>query len=75
MTESAPDPDFGKRVVDKVTWRLVPFIFLCYVVAYLDRVNIGFVKGPLQADLGLSAEVFGRGAGSLRVARFAPALP
>lgn len=60
MTE---DPDFGKRVVGKVTARLIPFIFLCYVIAYIDRVNIGFVKGPLQADLGLSAEVFGRGAG------------
>jgi sugar phosphate permease len=28
----------------KVAWRLLPFLFLCYVVAYLDRVNVGFAK-------------------------------
>lgn len=33
-----------ERVYGKVTWRLIPFLFLCYVAAYLDRVNIGFAK-------------------------------
>jgi ACS family tartrate transporter-like MFS transporter len=51
-----------KRVVSKVTRRIIPFIFTCYVVAYLDRVNIGMAKG-LGADLHLSKEQLGFGAG------------
>jgi ACS family tartrate transporter-like MFS transporter len=54
--------DLRKRVVSKVTWRIIPFIFTCYVVAYLDRVNIGMAKG-LGADLHLSKEQLGFGAG------------
>jgi D-galactonate transporter len=43
--------------------RLVPFLFLCYAAAYLDRVNIGFAKLQLQDDLGFSDTVYGIGAG------------
>jgi MFS transporter, ACS family, tartrate transporter len=51
------------RVVPKVTRRLVPFLFLSYVVAYLDRVNIGFAARAMQTDLELSNQVYGVGAG------------
>ncbi len=44
----------GRLVVSRVIRRLIPFIFLCYVVAYIDRVNIGFAANQLQRDLGLS---------------------
>ena len=47
----------------KVSWRLMPFLMLCYVVAYLDRVNVGFAKLQMLADLHLSDTVFGFGAG------------
>jgi D-galactonate transporter len=47
----------------RVSWRLLPFLFLCYVVAYLDRVNVGFAKLQMQADLHLSDTVYGLGAG------------
>jgi MFS transporter, ACS family, tartrate transporter len=47
----------------KVTWRLLPFLMLCYVVAYLDRVNVGFAALTMNADLGLTATQFGFGAG------------
>ena len=47
----------------RVTSRLIPFIFLCYVIAYIDRVNIGFAATELQRDLGLSDAAFGLGAG------------
>lgn len=47
----------------RVSWRLMPFLFLCYVVAYLDRVNVGFAKLQMQADLGFSDTVYGLGAG------------
>ena len=39
----------------KVTWRLLPFLMLCYVVAYLDRVNVGFARLQMLSDLGFSA--------------------
>ena len=47
----------------KVRWRLIPFLFLLYVVAYLDRVNVGFASLDMNRDLGLSAAVYGFGAG------------
>jgi MFS transporter, ACS family, tartrate transporter len=52
-----------KRVFKKVIGRLVPFMFLCYVVAYIDRVNIGFAADQMQRDLSMSNTVYGMGAG------------
>ena len=52
-----------RRVLRQVTGRLVPFIFLCYVVAYLDRVNIGFAATDMQKDLGIGNAAYGFGAG------------
>jgi MFS transporter, ACS family, tartrate transporter len=43
--------------------RLIPFLFLLYVVAYLDRVNIGFAALDMNRDLGFSATVYGLGSG------------
>ena len=50
-------------VIARVTRRLIPFAFICYVVAYIDRVNIGFAARELQADLGLTATQYGIGGG------------
>ena len=47
----------------KVTRRIIPFLFLCYVFAYVDRVNVGFAKLQMQQDLGISDSVYGIGAG------------
>src|SRR5437773_2240422 len=47
----------------KIVRRLIPFLMLCYFAAYLDRVNVGFAALTMNADLGLSAEMFGFGAG------------
>lgn len=51
-----------RQVVSKVTRRIMPFIFICYVVAYLDRVNLGMAEG-MQKDLGLTDTQFGLGGG------------
>jgi ACS family tartrate transporter-like MFS transporter len=59
---SGPPPQ-RERTIALVTRRLIPFAFICYVVAYIDRVNIGFAAGDLQRDLGLSATEYGFGAG------------
>jgi MFS transporter, ACS family, tartrate transporter len=53
----------GQATISRVVRRLIPFIFLCYVVAYIDRVNIGFAAKILQHDLGLSDAAFGFGGG------------
>lgn len=52
-----------KRVMRKVTLRIVPFIMLLYFIAFLDRVNIGFAALTMNQDLGFSPTVFGIGAG------------
>jgi MFS family permease len=59
----APPSTFEEATYRKVTWRLAPFLMLCYVVAYLDRVNVGFAKLQMTTDLGLSDAVYGFGAG------------
>jgi ACS family tartrate transporter-like MFS transporter len=56
-------PVDGSAVVSRVIRRLIPFIFCCYVVAYVDRVNIGFAAQDLQRDLALSDWAYGFGAG------------
>lgn len=57
------ESEFEKQVYARVTWRLIPFLFLCYIFAYVDRVNVGFAKLQMQQDLGLSDQVYGFGAG------------
>jgi ACS family tartrate transporter-like MFS transporter len=58
------DHDLRREIViRRVTRRLIPFAFICYVVAYIDRVNIGFAARELQHDLALSATQYGVGAG------------
>jgi len=55
---------------NRVSWRLMPFLFLCYVAAYLDRVNVGFAKLQMQADLHFSDAVYGVGAGIFFIGYF-----
>ena len=50
-------------VARKVLWRLLPFLMLCYFVAFLDRVNVGFAALTMNRDLGLTAAMYGFGAG------------
>ena len=47
----------------KVRWRLIPFLFLLYIVAYLDRVNVGFASLDMNRDLAFSSAVYGLGSG------------
>ncbi len=54
----------------KVTKRLVPFLIVCYFVAYLDRVNVSFAALTMNQDLGLSQTAFGFGAGIFFIAYF-----
>jgi ACS family tartrate transporter-like MFS transporter len=63
MITPAVTADVGRATLAKVSWRLLPFLLLLYVVAWIDRVNIGFAALQMNADLGFSAAVYGFGAG------------
>jgi ACS family tartrate transporter-like MFS transporter len=52
-----------KKVLMSCSWRLIPFLSLLMIVALIDRVNVGFAALQMNRDLGLSASVFGFGAG------------
>jgi MFS transporter, ACS family, tartrate transporter len=52
-----------RSTTKKVTLRLIPFLFLCFTISILDRVNIGFAALQMNKDLGFSNAVFGFGAG------------
>ena len=57
------DMEIEKRTLKKITWRIVPFIMILYLIAYIDRVNIGFAALTMKEDLGFTASVLGFGAG------------
>jgi D-galactonate transporter len=57
-------------VFRKVIRRIVPFLILCYVVSYLDRVNVGFAKLQMSQDLGFSEAAYGLGAGLFFIGYF-----
>ncbi len=64
-----PSPE-ERSAYRKVTWRLLPFLMLCYVAAYLDRVNIGFARLQMLGDLRFSETVYGLGAGMFFIGYF-----
>ncbi len=59
-----------KRVMSKISWRIIPFIMLLYFIAFLDRVNVGFAAIHMNEDLGLSPAIFGFGAGLFFIGYF-----
>ena len=57
------DPRVLATAISKATWRLVPFLLLMYILAFLDRANVGFAKESFQLDTGLSEAAYAFGAG------------
>lgn len=75
---AAAAPDAGEleaRTIHKVMRRLVPYLIVCYFVAYLDRVNVGFAALTMNEDLGLTASMYGFGAGVFFLAYFVFEVP
>jgi ACS family tartrate transporter-like MFS transporter len=64
------EPRDEGQVLAKIRRRLIPFMFLLYIVSYVDRVNVGFAALQMNQDLGLSASVFGFGAGIFFIGYF-----
>jgi MFS transporter, ACS family, tartrate transporter len=55
--------ELATTTLRRVTWHLIPFLFLLYIVAWLDRVNVGFAALQMNSDLGFSSAAFGFGSG------------
>lgn len=61
---ASPRPaDVATVTLRKVSLRLIPFLFILYIVAWLDRVNVGFAALQMNSDLGFSSAAFGFGSG------------
>jgi MFS transporter, ACS family, tartrate transporter len=67
-------PEQSRVLFSKITWRLIPLLFLCYIIAYIDRINVGFAKLQLREVLGVDekifSSVFGLGAGLFFIGYF-----
>jgi len=59
-----------ESIYRKVTWRIMPLLLVCYIVAYLDRVNVGFAKLQMMQALDFSDVVYGLGAGIFFIGYF-----
>ncbi len=53
----------GKQARKRITQRLMPFLIGLFIIAYIDRVNVGYANLQMSKDLGFNAEIFGFGAG------------
>lgn len=61
---------FSAATYRKVAWRLIPFLFVCYILAYLDRVNVGFAKLGMKVEPWFSDAVFATGSGIFFIGYF-----
>jgi MFS transporter, ACS family, tartrate transporter len=63
-----------KATLSKVSWRLIPLLFLCYIIAYIDRINVGFAGLQLQRAFGVDSsryyQIYGWGAGLFFIGYF-----
>jgi sugar phosphate permease len=56
-------PPTDTATYSRITWRLMPYLFICYILAYVNRVNVSFAHDELQANLRMSDAMYGLGAG------------
>lgn len=61
--DAAVEPQGMQAVYKRIAWRILPFIFFCYILNFIDRVNISFAHLQFQSDLGMSNANYGFGVG------------
>lgn len=71
----ADDPDIASRTRLRVMWRLMPYLIVLYIIAYLDRVNVSYAALEMTADLGFTASTYGLGAGIFFIGYFLLEIP
>jgi sugar phosphate permease len=60
---TAQSADQVGAVYSKVTWRILPLLLICYIIAYLDRINIGYAQLQMKQTLSFTDAAYGLGAG------------
>src|SRR5437879_13528899 len=75
MSITSPDLEVAQRARKRIAWRLLPFLFLLYVIAFLDRMNISAAALQMPGDLGFSDRVVGLGAGIFVLGYFLLGIP
>jgi MFS transporter, ACS family, tartrate transporter len=70
MTSDGMPSDLERVTMRRVTRRLLPFLMACYLVSFIDRVNVGFAALQMNKDVGLTASMFGLGSGLFFVTYF-----
>src|SRR6202161_2042836 len=72
---TSPAASLAERTLARVNRRLMPFLVLLYIVAYLDRVNVGYAGLQMTRELGFSNSVFGLGGGIFFLGYFLLEIP
>jgi MFS transporter, ACS family, tartrate transporter len=75
MVVKPPDPAVAKRARKRIAWRLLPFLFLLYTIAFLDRMNVGAAALQMPRNLGFSDGTVGLGAGMFFIGYLALEIP
>lgn len=75
MHRAINSPSLAEQTRRRVSLRLMPFIFLLFLVAFLDRVNVGFAALQMTRDLGFTGAVFGFGGGIFFIGYFVLEIP
>src|SRR2546430_1480284 len=75
MSFASRDLEVAQRARKRIAWRLLPFLFLLYVIAFLDRMNISAAALQMPGDLGFSDRVVGLGAGIFFLGYFLLGIP
>src|ERR1700722_14813952 len=75
MSVTPPDPEVAQRARKRIAWRLLPFLFLLYIIAFLDRMNVGAAALQMPGDLGFDDRVVGLGAGNFFTGPLLPKIP
>ncbi|WP_244438787.1 MFS transporter [Paraburkholderia dilworthii] len=66
----AARPIDERVLVRKIAWRIIPFVFILYIISYLDRANIGYAALQMNRELALTSEAFGFAAGIFFIGYF-----
>src|ERR1700740_1095405 len=70
VSTSRGHSDANPRLYSKVSWRILPLLMLCYVIAFLDRINIGYAQLQMKQTLTFSDATYGFGAGIFFIGYF-----
>ena len=75
INEKTVISDVGERARRRIVWRVMPYLFILYIVAYLDRVNVGYAALRMTGDLGFDPKVIGTGFGIFFIGYFLLEIP